>query len=637
MNNTEQRIPQPSRRKRSQRAFVMVGTMLVLMIVMAMMLTSNVSGIAGDSDNSLATVKRRARANMAQNLADVGMKMTMQWLAERSQAPDLTQAVAPSQSSAISDVAFTTTGFFGANIVSSGWTQIPLDQAPTIQQNGNAISKNGTLRVRLIPYTDNLSNSRKKFCIEAVGEYEGVTRINRSFIQQDTFARFAYFADVIPDDMAFSYATTQFQGPVHINAIQSTGSGISPGKLVMVWNEVDATKPMFSYQAANYFTTAFPLASLEGRFSNATTVALPGVGEWNKFAVRAQPPRTGQPSIVMPPTGVATQLAAALKGTAATSYGTENVRLVTTNPGLGSSMLGGIYVSTNVLDMNLSAANDPLFPTKKDIQILEIVFLPGTTTQSMFQVRIDPRNNRTTLTKYTRPKPFNNNRDYVAPYGWSVDTAFNTTGSQICTGLPNGVIYVEGTIGEQTSTRRGGISGVVANNYVGPTETIKNQLNIIASGNININGGIIYQNLQTVSSLVNPVAGPSGTSPNFFLPMPNTESGILGIVGNTIEIVNNDDFGNYLRFITIHACVMAFTSFQVQNADTRAPGTLYLIGGYVSRNAKKFGFFQGAAVSSGYLSERLYDSRLGDNPPPAFPATNRSYLLQSMEDDISTL
>jgi hypothetical protein len=79
------------------------------------------------------------------------------------------------------------------------------------------------------------------------------------------------------------------------------------------------------------------------------------------------------------------------------------------------------------------------------------------------------------------------------------------------------------------------------------------------------------------------------------------------------------------------ATIMALgTSFTAENYTSGSPrGYLRVIGGIIQDRRGAVGTFNAStgAIVSGYEKDYVYDARLANNPPPAFPTTGRVQTL----------
>ena len=152
----------------------------------------------------------------------------------------------------------------------------------------------------------------------------------------------------------------------------------------------------------------------------------------------------------------------------------------------------------------------------------------------------------------------------------------------------NGVIYVDGDLR---------IKG-----------TLRGQLTVACSGDMYIIDDILYT--------TDPRVDPSSTD-------------LLGLVSDgdvyVADTPENLDSGDE----TIMAAIMALDlSFTAQNYAAGTPrGYLRVIGGIIQTNRGPVGTFNWSGIVSGYEKDYVYDTRLADNPPPAFPTTGKVLTL----------
>ena len=608
-----------TRNSRHESGVAMVGTLLVLLgvtslIVVGMMrnnTTRQASGsISDEAANELGQTLRRGNQYQAQVLSETGIRMSLQWLVDQTLTPANTTAFAPSS----------VASFYGATTQSGNWSQLTYSMGPTSSELSGAGQVNGTIRVKFYPYTSNASGGRKMFAIESEGSISGRTFLSRVFVRQNTFARFAYFSDVCPTSWWVSQLS-RFQGPVHINGVDNTGTAVdTAARMNIIWrNDVATTTArIFTYTGTDYFTTAMASSQLlwYRATSTSTTLSTPSsTTNWGYVTASSTAPLASQP-IISVPTATTDQRNAAL-GTATAPTAPVGVIV----PGVGAPT-AGVYVKGDVRDFNLKVG------TSNTTQVLEFVQYNSTSQKDVWSVvTMDPVANTTTLVVKERTNTTG---------AWTIDTSsgsWTTTTNASYTGVPNGVVYVDGNIGEQTGSRRGGLSGVVANSVVTSGVVTRSWAMTIvteATKTININGGIVYQNLISNSSNTANYLSTSAAS--------NSTSGQLGIVAGTMQLVDTDDNSNALTNISVHGACMAYTTFNATNPTTRATGAFNLIGGYIVKTNGTFGTaLPNGTMQNGFLINRNYDQRLADTPPPYYPATDRSYVIASYQRAVTSL
>ncbi len=270
----------------------------------------------------------------------------------------------------------------------------------------------------------------------------------------------------------------------------------------------------------------------------------------------------GAASIPMPATTTATTES----NLALTGYsGTPPSGAVTLGAS-GGAMTGGIYVNGN--------ATVTLSVPSSGVQQYAIV--QGSTTTT---VQVTAASNKTTI---------------------KVGSGSTTT----YTGVPNGMLYVNGTIG--TSTAGGtpaGLSGTLEQST---------QLTVAALNDINITGNVTYQNYN------------SSNTP----PVPSTATDLMGIISWNGNINLNDPSTSG---ITITATLMAPSSAsgegEVQNLYTGnttigPQGTATIYGGVIQNQYGGFGTSSGGVMKTGYVRNFVYDTRVANGLyPPFFPTT----------------
>lgn len=587
----------------------MVGVMILLFMILALLLVSVLNqgkggDVGTDSQQGLGLAWRRAKVLGAQTLAESGVRMSLQWLMQQSTAPSKLTAFAPSSVS----------NFFGGTTV-SGWTEVTLNQGPTITENPDVSAVPGKIRVRFYPYASNATSNRKMFGIEAVGEYQGMSHTVRVFVRQNSFARYAYFSDTAPTGWWVS-GSTRFQGPVHVNGVDASGTAVdSNAHINILWKADDWSNPysddyIFTYPDEGYFTTSMDYSQLNWQYTDGTSAFAYDPNWWTPYwehiTAAGRAPKTNQPLIRMP-SATTDQKSAAL-GTATEPASTFVGAFI---PVTGSTPNAGIYVGGNVKDLNLTYQYMAGSPGHDD-QVFEII--QGISTgEQLSRIVVCLVNNTVDLTVSTRPN---------ASSAWTLVSSSHYAG-----GATNGVIYVNGHIGSQVAPYSGGLSGTVVPNIMSGTTVSKpNTWTIVTEGTktININGGIVYKNLITDSSNPSNLKSNAASAP--------TESGTLGLVAGRFRVPLYDDTGATLDYLTVHAVVMAYDTFEVTNYSTRAPGVINLLGGFIVKNNSSLGVVQlNGTVNNGFILNRNYDQRIADNPPPNYPVADRSYQVMSFQ------
>jgi hypothetical protein len=347
-------------------------------------------------------------------------------------------------------------------------------------------------------------------------------------VQQDNFARYALFTN---QQMDASGATvwftnrTNFTGPVHTNG--RFNFALNPGaNFTGLVDSVSTT--------AQFYNSGFPI-QLDANNNGSLDVPTFGAG-FNR----------GSGNIAMPATTTAdNQRDAALglpMGTPVSGY--SNGVYVGTS---GGAMTGGIYVHGDA-SISLGVAS----PGVAGYSIVQ----GGITTT----VTVNYAANQTTVQQGSSP-------------------ATNYTG------VPNGMLYVDGTV-----------------NSLAGTVQRDTQLTVAATNDVQITNNVTYENYTAGSP-------PSAEGTNNVL-------GVLSWNGNVriTSAAPND--------ITIDATVMAPNGqFTVDNYSSGYPrGTATLLGGVIENTYGAFGTFSGSTQTTGYGRNFVYDTRMGRGmAPPFFP------------------
>ncbi|MGC4046300.1 MAG: hypothetical protein QM758_21125 [Armatimonas sp.] len=580
-----------------RRGMALVGAMLVMLMILTMLLlgalangraTDEAGGLAGHSDNVMWSGRRRAYALAAQSLAESGARLLVEWLNNGSAINSVLQAGPPSLAG---------TSFYGA-------TQVGNYDEISTSFGGST----GKMRVRLYPYTKNATNNRRLFVAESVGEYMGITQIIRVVITEKTFARYAMFCDTCPANW-WVQDNTFFNGPVHINGINSAGTAVDSSAVLNILWKSTSTQKIFGYNGADSFTTSMASNQIQWNKNVAGTVTAPTGTQWNNIMGTNAAPLTGQPVVKMP-TQSGKQYTAALAGTSEPST-TTGVKI----PSSGGQTTGGVFIKGPVDRIKLSASG-----TDSTVQGMEIYQSEGLV-QTRTIVTINRATNTTTIQKDTRATS-------LLPWVTGTATSLN--------GTTNGVVYSTGDVA--------GLSGVVANNVMSGTDVSKtNDLTIVtdADKKISLDGGVVYANLASdLSDANNPKSNSAAAT---------TQSGTLGLVARNIQIKQYTPSGAALTDMSLHATIMAYDTFDAENPRSstdasgntvagRAAGNFKLLGGYIAKNNGTFGQVDANSnLLAGFRVNRNYDQRAADNPPPFFPSEENSFQVTSFQRVPNTL
>jgi hypothetical protein len=618
-------------KKRSRRStrkpedgMAMVGTMLVLLGVTSMVIVGAIQGLnnaqvfngslSEDSHNQLSQSNQRGNRFQAEVLSETGIRLAIQWLVQQTTAPANTAAFSPGS----------VANFYNGT-ESTGWTKLTLAQGPNTNQLASIPQVPGDIYVRFYPFSTNSTGSRKMYAIESRGEYMGFIFLSRIFVRQNSFSRYAYFSDTCPTSWWVT-GLTRFQGPVHVNGVNTAGTAVdSAATLSMIWTSMVAatSSRIFTYADTDYFTTAMAASQLKWyrKTSTGTSLSTPASNRWTNVTAAAVAPQTGVPLVPMPVANTNQRVAALGGATAITSIGVQI-------PGVGAPT-AGVYINGDIKEMYLKTFDQlggtyapGLGDTSQQIQVIQY----NATTQKDIKTVVDmiPGSNTTNVYVYQRS---NTNAAWDNGGAWTYSTGTTYTG------VPNGVIYVNGHIGEQTGTMRGGLSGTIANSIMVNGAVTRQWGMIIATEQtkgININGGIVYRNLISNSTNPNNILSTAAAA--------TAQSGMMGLVAGDMRLTDTDDGGTALTNVSVHAICMAYNTFNATNPSTRAAGVFNLIGGYIVKNNGTFGSaLPDGTVENGFLMNRNFDQRVTDTPPPAFPAVEKQYQILSYQRAVTSL
>ncbi len=546
--------------------------MILAVLVLGALATAGArGGLTSTGDSALSSARKRNEVQTAQNLADSGMRLTLQWLSDGGMISNPLTAKAPSELG---------TPFFGATLA-GGYNVLTLPQGPT----GPA----GTIKVRLYPYASNDVQNRRLFVAESVGSFSGATQTIRMALVEGSFARYAFFSDHAPTNWWVA-GNTRFNGPVHINGLNAAGTGVDPAATMnILWDTAGATSQIFGYNGPGSFTTSLSASQLNWHYQSNGNLWTPSGGYWASVTATGASPDFEVPPVKMPVV-TTKQHDAALGGTL------EPTSIGVSVPASGSSAVGGVFIKGDVSAMKLSASGP-----NSTVQTMDIYQTDGPT-QVRTTVTVDPGSNSTTVLRQTN-----------SGSGWAAAPP------TVLTGVPNGAIYSSGSISS--------LSGILANNVMSGSTVVKTNDFTLATASdkdVQITGGVVYAN--QVSDASNP------NNPLSSAAQADASSGTFGIVTRKVQLAETDAGGNPLTDVSVHATVMALDTFSAENPTTRPSGNFKLLGGYIVKDSGTFGRASGTGTMlNGLRVTRNFDSRNVTNPPPFFPSEENAFQVISYQ------
>ncbi len=608
----EPTIFRPVCRRRSQRGMA-VFTVVGLLFLMSMAALS----VLGLVTSFTKSAQRRGDVTEAFNVADAGADLGRFWLSQNSLQNGPPTAAALNWSG--------TTKFYGTN----GTITDPFNSNSGV-----------TLTVRIDSDSINTDSTQtqKRYLIESQARMpSGVTQTVRSYVQQTSFGHYAVFVDTNPGNAYWANNHQNvFDGPVHSN----NSDGGSPPQPTgtqnnILWNSGAGALPIFTYNGPDAFTVSASAVTY-WKDSAFNTVTPTTETDWKKIAVNGSAGiKTGTPMIGFPPKG--TQLT--LQHDAA--LGTASVPSAS---GVTVSPDGGIYVHSKVS----SSPGNTAPSMNNDVKTMTlgtdasgrqtITILQG----SNFKHSTDSTQETlvTVLTIYPGVGVYTQSGNYYGPNPPDLSAAQSNkdttkpfqTGTLVSGGT-NGVVYCDGNIGLQngadgslgnaSAAKSGGLSGTVAD---------RQSLTIATdpTKNTNINGSITYktarQKYQAGDTLPPGYAigdyKPEAADTGSFA----AQAGTLGIVSNNIEVTRYDSSGAEITSPEVDAAAFAYGTYDACDYSNRTLGKLLNMGSYLVGTR---GIFN--TPSNGITCSRLYDNRLGNAPPPYFPTTGNQYEVISWQ------
>ena len=565
-----------------QQGMALAATMLAMLGLMSIVLLGVLAGAGNPGGNGLMSTNAsglqmtaaRTQQVAALNVAESGVEFTLCWMHSLSGPPVSTRA-----------------------FPLPDWNDSPGDPAVTYTLDG------GTFSAKIYPDKNNQNAAAdgsvlKKYMIEAVGTSKAVgtlapaTQVVRAFVQETSFGKYAYFTDYDPSNLYWTGGRSSFDGPVHTN--NSDG-----GKSNVVW--VD-NNPIYKYNGDDAFTYSGP--GVNWFHNNSYTAQAPAsTSDWNSVAVAGAAGVHQSDAVPLPTASTLQQYAAMGQTPPANGGGTPSGVPAATGVTLPPN--GGVYVKGDVHTMTLGvdgSGNQTISVSQTD------ALGPHTTV-----LTLDTGSNVTRMsTTYTV---------------LGVPVTINTVSS----GVTNGVVYVDGNLGDQGTTPSGGLSGTVANNQ-GLTVVTS------ASKNLNINGSITYKTPRQRYTSGDTI--PAGYSVGDFKPETDpanatflANAGTLGLVGNDVQIVDNDLNGNPLLNVEVDGSVMAYDTLTACDYATRAAGSFTCMGGQIAKKRGALGQFNSSTLQtvSGLPGKYVYDGRMANTPPPFFPTTSNNYTILSWQ------
>ncbi len=552
------------------------------------------AGLLGLVSGSLQMAQRGDDAAEALNMADGGLDLAMCWFSQQGTPPDGAAVLFPAGNQ-----------FFGTN--------------GTIPHPFSATADGSRLTVRITWDVTNSGSVQKHYVVDSTATTaSGATATVRAFVQQSSFGKYAVFLDSTPPNAYWGSGLNVFDGPVHSNNSDGGSPPTANGAANnIVWGDGSGgivPKPIFTYGGNDAFTVSGPAVNwYRNSYGNASAPA--SEAEWRMIATGGSGSvQTGVPMIAMP-SATATQQFAAMgqtppAGGGGTPSGLPNTLGVTVphSGGNGGPATGGLYIHGDVQQMTLSVA-----PGNSTTQIIQVKQTDANANPYTTTITLNASNNSTSV-----------HVDYMAPNGNSGTYSAATTDASY-TGVTNGVVYCDGSVGGQTAPKTGGVAGVVAD---GRALTLATD----TSHNVNINGSLTYKTPRQKDASGNLLPESDPANAAF-----RSSAGTLGIVSDNVQVVDKDTSGNWIQNIEVDAAVMAFGTYDAADYANRPVGSMLNMGTYIVKTRGLFSVGSGLNVVSGIPCSRLYDNRLADHPPPYFPTTGSHYDVVSWQRVVAPL
>lgn len=630
----------------ARRGMALAATMLVMMGILSLTLLGVIAGaggrgsggVTGLTGNALQSSARLSQSTQAFNLAESGVEYALQWLHNQGGPPALNHAFP---------------------LPASGGS--PGSPGVTYYVNG------GTFSVTVFPdfintqygaTNGNIGSTPKRYLVQSVGTYQGVTQIVQAYIQQTSFGKYAFFTDSDPSNIYWVGGRSSFDGPTHFN-----GSNGNPTQVV--W--VDG-KPIFKHPGADAFDYS---GSVSWHHNTSTDNTAPASNP--DFLNVASIGATGvnhAPPITMPSSSLRQQYAALNQTMPAGANPPPPA--VPLASGVTVTAGGGIYVHSantlnNVTGSVVSSTTGAAATVNNDVQQMTLG-VDGSGNQTISISQTDD-NNHPMTTLVTINKAAKNPITQIHKTYQDINGNPLTSDSSVG-GVTNGVVYCDGNIGSTQAvgdangnpvnqanlTAKGqGLTGTIADGqaltiatYAAADQTDpKNK-------NVNLDGNVTYKTARARDASGNllPESDPANVT---FL----QNAGTLGVVSNTVQIVDTDPTGAALGDIEVDASILAqntltavdYGSYYIdQNSSgaigsyqnngqtyyyhwVRQPRAFTCMGGEIASHRGALGQFNSQSLQqvSGMSGSYSYDARLANTPPPYFPTTSTQYDILSWQ------
>lgn len=622
----------------------LAGAMLAMFGLLSLILvgvlagTQRGGGILSLAQNGDQAAAQQTQSTAAFNLAESGVEYTLQWLSNLSGPPALNHAFPlPAWNGNPGDPGSTYTLGDGSFVVTV---------FPDTGNSGTIILPNG-------------QESPKRYLVQSTGTCNGVTQTVQAYVSLTSFGKYAFFTDRDPAGLYYVGGLNTYDGPVHMNESDNSPTDI-------VWTD---GKPIFNFTGGDAFTYS---GSINWHHNTTGSNQAPQLinntdgsqtDQFLSVAKIGSPGISKVPKVVMPTTSYKQQYAAlglpmptgANPGPPATAPNGGTPSGVIVTPG------GGVYIhSANSADTNDVPKNSGLPVT--DVQQM-VLSVDGSGNQV---ITLQQPNDAGTLiqTQITWDRLSSVTHVQAGAYN-PKKHKFSMAPLPDIAGVGNGVTYSDGNIGSTQSQGSGyvaspssapgkGLSGTIADNqaltiatYANPDQTNPN------NKNINLNGSVAYKTPRAKdgTGAYLPETDPANQT---FL----QKAGTLGLVANTVQLVDNDASGSPLGDIELDATALVQNTLQTTDVgsyfmDTNNNGTntyyagsdghghnyyyhylrtahdFVCMGGEIASVEGGTGIFNGSTLQfiAGFNVHYSYDARLAGSPPPFFPTSGQYTVL----------
>ncbi len=544
-------------------------------------------GVLSLTGGALQIAHRRTETTVAFNIAESGVDLALIWLSQQPGPPTATSL-------------HPLVNFFGST---GGVIPNPLGDPNQAGSSATVTISEDVTNAYDVTATG--VDNQKHYVIESVGKSaDGMTQIVRAYVQQTSFGKYAFFTNQDPSNLTWVAGRSSFDGPVHTNNADGGHSNI-------LWTD---NTPIYKYLGNDAFTYGnTPNWYYNDPSNNTSYSRTPGSNDWTSVASYGAAGVHQSGSVAMPTASLDQQDAAL-----GLAKNTPVAGSIPSSSGVSVIPGGGVYIRC------ASSAQD----------VQQMVLSVDSRGNQVITIQQASDAGVLTQTVVTLDKTTNPGVTHIQAGAYNAASQSFQMAALSDAGATNGVIYCDGNIGStgsgnyNNSTPGQGLSGVIANK----SAAIPNDQGITIatdqSKNINLNGSVTYKTARARDAQGNVLPENDPANATFL-----QQAGTLGLVSNTVQLVDNDASGYALGDLELDATVLAYNTLQTVDYSHRAPHRFFCMGGEIANQRGTLGQFNATTRTqvSGYSGTYSYDNRLALTPPPYFPTTSHNYDLLSWQ------